>query len=462
MENKAQKCSLKTHKEIDAISYCQEYKIYMCNKCDKHHSELFNDGHHQYKIDNDMTEIFTGLCKEKNHLNELSYFCVSHNKLCCAKCITKIKSEEDGQHTDCNVCLIKDIENEKRNKLKNIIKDLEELSINLEKSIIELKKILEENNDKKEALKVNIQKIFTKLRNALNDREDQLLLEVDKQYNEKFFYEDIIKKSEKLPNKVKTSLEKGKLIDELWNNENNKINSLINDCLNIENNIKEIKDINDKKEKLNSLKTNFEFRPDSKGINELLNEINKFGKIEYSKYKIDSKIINNKEEIELLTKRLSSKGLQNKNTIFNLLYRASRDGDAPNIYHKKCDGKANTICLIETIKGCKFGGYTEVMISSNNSNYKDPNSFIFSINKLKIYENMKKENYAVDHSSNWGPIFRNDAFAVWDKNFFSYDKHTVGTKEQSNFGSMDIDYEFNNGEQYFSIKELEIFQIIVE
>ena len=32
------------------------------------------------------------------------------------------------------------------------------------------------------------------------------------------------------------------------------------------------------------------------------------------------------------------------------------------------------------------------MIKSNNSNDdKDPNSFIFSINKLKIYENLKKK-----------------------------------------------------------------------
>jgi len=461
MDNKIHKCSLKTHKEIDAISFCQECKIYMCNKCEKYHSELFNDSHHQYKLDKDVTDVFTGLCKEKNHLNELTYFCVTHNKLCCAKCITKIKYEEDGQHSDCKICPIKDIENEKRNKLKNIIKDLEKLSINLEQSIIELKKILEENNEKKEALKVNIQKVFTKLRNSLNEREDQLLLEVDKQYNDKFYYEDIIKKTEKLPKKVKSSLEKGKLIDEQWKNENNKINSLINDCLNIENNINEIKDINDKKEKLNSLKFEFEFQSDSKEINELLNEIKKFGKIELEKqYKIDSKIINKKEEIELLAKRLTSKG-QNKNVIFNLLYRASRDGDDPKIYHNKCGGKAKTICLIQTIKGCIFGGYTEVMINSKSSDYKDPNSFVFSINKLKIYENMKKDKNAVCHSSGWGPIFRNDAFAVWNESFFSYNKHRVGTKTESNFGNMDIDYEINNGEQYFSIKELEVFQIII-
>jgi len=41
----------------------------------------------------------------------------------------------------------------------------------------------------KEELKIIIQKIFTKLRNALNDREDELLLEVDNRYNELYFNE---------------------------------------------------------------------------------------------------------------------------------------------------------------------------------------------------------------------------------------------------------------------------------
>ena len=180
-------------------------------------------------------------------------------------------------------------------------------------------------------------------------------------------------------------------------------------------------------------------------------------------YKIDSKIINKTEQIELLRNRLTNKGfIKNKKVNFNLLYRASRDGDSPQKYHEKCDGKNNTICCIQTIKGCVFGGYTETTIKSECKDYKDPNSFVFSLNKMKIYENMKKENNAVCHSKNWGPIFRSDAFAVWNENFFSYDKHRTGTKSESNFGIMNEDYEINNGDEYFSIKELEVFQIIIE
>ena len=55
-------------------------------------------------------------------------------------------------------------------------------------------------------MKLEIQKIFTKIRSALNEREDYLILEVDKQYENIFFHEDIIKESEKLPNKIQESL----------------------------------------------------------------------------------------------------------------------------------------------------------------------------------------------------------------------------------------------------------------
>ena len=104
MNNK--KCSSKKHKEINSVSYCQECRIYMCNKCENHHSELFQN-HHQYKLDKDINEIFTGYCKENNHLDKLKFFCKNHNKLCCSSCITKIKGKDFGQHSECDVCIIR-------------------------------------------------------------------------------------------------------------------------------------------------------------------------------------------------------------------------------------------------------------------------------------------------------------------------------------------------------------------
>ena len=239
-----EKCSSLNHKEIDALLYCGECNIYMCNKCDKFHSELFQKNHNLIKLekDKDMANMLSGFCSEKNHKLELKYFCKKHNKLCCAQCISKVKDEENGQHSDCDIYQIKDIENEKRNKLKDNIKCLEDISINLKQKINELKLIYEKIEKSKEELKANIQKTFTKLRSTLNDREEELLKELDNKY-ELYLNEKIMKDCDKLPNKIKISLQKGKEIELDWND--NKLNLLINNCINIENNIKNIKILNE-------------------------------------------------------------------------------------------------------------------------------------------------------------------------------------------------------------------------
>ena len=113
MEFQNHKCSSEVHKDIDASKYCKECKVYLCNKCEKYHSELLKN-HHTFPSDKDINELFTGFCKEKNHPNELHYFCRDHNALCCMGCLCKVKTRENGKHHDCNVCDINDICDEKR------------------------------------------------------------------------------------------------------------------------------------------------------------------------------------------------------------------------------------------------------------------------------------------------------------------------------------------------------------
>ena len=200
---------------IDSISFCQECNIYMCNKCDKVHFGLCQN-HPKYNLDEDINEIFTGYCKKPNHNDELEIFCKNHNELCCAKCIIKIKSKGKGQHKDCEVFNIEDIKDEKKIKLKENIIQLEEFLNTFEESIKQLKNILEKINERKEELKL---KIFTKIRNEINKREDDLLLKVD----HAFIDDNILKQNEKLPDRIKKSIEKGKAIDNKWNSENNLI-----------------------------------------------------------------------------------------------------------------------------------------------------------------------------------------------------------------------------------------------
>ena len=155
---------------------------------------------------------------------------------------------------------------------------MEDLSNSFNNIFKELKEIFESVEKSKENLKLKVQKAFTKIRTALNEREDKLLLEIDTLYEKRFFNEDVIKKGEKLPNKIKVSLDKGKQIDKDWVNDN--LASYINDCINIENNIKNINII---KESINNYKTNnkikIEFRPDENSLNDFIKTIYSFGKL---------------------------------------------------------------------------------------------------------------------------------------------------------------------------------------
>ena len=71
METKKPKCS--SDKELDAIVYCGECKIYMCSKCEQFHSKLLS-AHQTMNLDKEDGEIFTGICKEPNHGNKLEFF----------------------------------------------------------------------------------------------------------------------------------------------------------------------------------------------------------------------------------------------------------------------------------------------------------------------------------------------------------------------------------------------------
>jgi hypothetical protein len=180
------------------------------------------------------------------------------------------------------------------------------------------------------------------------------------------------------------------------------------------------------------------------------------------KYQIDSKIIYNQDAI-FISKRLTEKEYSDRKVIFNLIYRASRDGANAQSYHIRCDGKINTVTVVQTVKGSKFGGYTETQIQDGNIGYKDPNSFIFSLNKMKIYENLNKDNNVIRHYRDNGPYFVG-GFVIYDSNFNDNNSNYVCDKTSSFnfFSDNEKEYEINNGEKYFHIKELEVFEIFLE
>ena len=419
----------------------------MCNKCEKSHSDLYKNIHEDKIIkDINTDEIFSGYCNEKDHSNELIYFCKNHNKLCCLGCFSKIKTKNFGIHKDCDICLIEDIENEKKSKLKENIKCLEDLSITFEQSIKDLKKIFDKINEDKEKLKKNIQNIFTKIRNEVNNKEDKLLLDVDNKFDELFFKEDILKEGDKLPNKIKNSLTKGKLINEHWNE--NKLNSLINDCLNIEHNIENINKINESVKKNNSINISLSFYPEEEGVNQFLESIKKFGFVDDILFRFDSVI-----EFD---QNIVKSWLNNKNYKTELLFRKSRDGSTFNDFHDKCDNKGITIVFIETTKGYKFGGYTELQWDKSGNGKTDKSTFLFSFNHKEKY--IARNNRASIYCSNEAPWFGH--FGA-PEIYFSYDLNK-GTSydDNNNSNTFILRRKLTNGEGGWDVKELEVHKII--
>ena len=107
------KCSYKKHGDIESVIYCIECKVNLCNKCTNYHSDLF-ENHHTLDLKKNINEIFTGICSEMNHKDELDYYCKDHNKLCCSACLSKIKDKGKGHHHDCNIYFLEEVKDEKK------------------------------------------------------------------------------------------------------------------------------------------------------------------------------------------------------------------------------------------------------------------------------------------------------------------------------------------------------------
>jgi hypothetical protein len=62
-----------------------------------------------------------------------------------------------------------------------------------------------------------------------------------------------------------------------------------------------------------------------------------------------------------------------------LLYRGTRDGFAPNVFHDLCDGKGATLVVIKGAKGGVFGGFTSVPWRTGGTYAADPQAFLFAL-----------------------------------------------------------------------------------
>ena len=139
---------------------------------------------------------------------------------------------------------------------------------------------------------------------------------------------------------------------------------------------------------------------------------------------------------------------------FMLLYRASTDGDKAKIFHQKCDKHNMTLVLVETTKGVRFGGFTMKTWDGNCVKKIDNEAFVFSFDKRKCYDVIKDE-YAIGGYPKFGPVFFGCQIRIYD-DFFT--KGGTTCNRGLNYKTKK-DYELNNGEQRYVVKEIEVYDI---
>ena len=181
---------------------------------------------------------------------------------------------------------------------------------------------------------------------------------------------------------------------------------------------------------------------------------------------LKSKIIKNEAEINLLLlglKEINKNVESSKMKYISLIYNSKEDGGSSLIFHQKCDYSKDLLIIIKTNENYIFGGFTKKYFDSEKPSKKnDKNSFIFSLNKMKIYnpiENVNEENTpGIFSQAGYGPSFLNNAISL-GKNLIN-DFGQVGKKECGY--DIKTDFEINFGKKYFSASNVEIYQVIFD
>ena len=163
-------------------------------------------------------------------------------------------------------------------------------------------------------------------------------------------------------------------------------------------------------------------------------------------------IIENPKELELLTRRMCNQ--KYKKISLNLLYKAIFDSDKASVFHKKCDSANCSLVLVRSANGKRFGGFTSCNWQGNSIEKKDENAFIFSLDKLKIYNVIEGED-AIGCYPSFGPVFLGCQIRIYD-NFF---KNGGTTFEKGLNYDTEEDFELTGGLKKFDIKDIEVYSV---
>ena len=374
------------------------------------------------------------------------------------------------------------MEKQDDNKIYEIINNLGEQMKEMDKKINKKEKDLPDSKKgnkldpelmtKMNNFENNISKLQTKLNKLQEERDKEKLNDS----NNKYKLSDIIKLTSDLKN-LNTKTDSLYTLTKKLENDNKELNAKTN---NIMNSLSQIppkqeqapytkiqakKVSNQKPTYYNTLENQ---NPVQENQESYYNRTNpNLSNYNASKDSINSKIVNY-DDIIFLQNRIKQIHPKIKDVYFNLTYRASEDGDKAADFHKKCDKIGPNVVLIKTRKGNIFGGFTfknwehlERDVDPRRPNLgsasRDSNAFGFSVNKQKIYNNEKPNEFAIWCNRLFGPTFKNNLFQIFDSCMKKGGYCSI--RANSHFGGQAHDYEISGGEARFKVDELEVFEV---
>ena len=196
-----------------------------------------------------------------------------------------------------------------------------------------------------------------------------------------------------------------KFVEEIKNlKEENK--KLLDEMKTLKEEVNGIRQIKDELKTINKLKNeNNIFKEENKYLREELEKLMQI--VSPLNYKMrnmyNRSILFDVSEFEMVKLEIEKKKGQSVKGL-KKLYQATIDGGECSIFHKKCDNIPNTLTVIKSAGYRRFGGFTTAEWDTSGKFKDDKNSFLFSLDRLRIYS-YKNNGKAIYCHKDFGPTF---------------------------------------------------------
>ena len=170
---------------------------------------------------------------------------------------------------------------------------------------------------------------------------------------------------------------------------------------------------------------------------------------------LDSLIIDNNEKYNMALKHWINPDLKIK---AKLLYRASRDGDSFDTFHKLCDYQKPAVELIKLKNGYILGSYTTLDWETKSNWKSDPKLFVFSLTEnIKAKKKESKDNLGIECLSGKGP---ESYLLAFDHGYNMRTPRIRLDDKEYSINTQLLAPKLSTG-KYYSADEVEIFKIII-